>query len=82
MHTEHAFRLRERIAALRAVAELPRPVCVPLEPGTLVLVVGEGPTSGMIEIASETDHYTVFAEDLLARADPIPTLLPNGASLS
>jgi hypothetical protein len=73
MDPARAFCLREQLAALRTAADAPHPVYVRLEPGTLVLVIGELRPSGLVEIACATDRYTVFAEDLLSRGDPVVT---------
>jgi hypothetical protein len=71
MDPARAFRLREQLPALRAAGEASHPVYVRLEPGTLVLVVGDLRSSGLVDVACATDRYTVFAEDLLSRGEPI-----------
>jgi hypothetical protein len=80
MDPAQAFRLREQLPALRVAADAHHPVYVRLEPGTLVLVVGDLSASGLVDVASATDRYTVFAEDLLSRAEPVLTRVPPGAS--
>ncbi|HET8549836.1 MAG TPA: hypothetical protein VFL57_17625 [Bryobacteraceae bacterium] len=82
MHTARAFRLREELAALRVSADIQRPVYSRLEAGAVVLVLGDLRSSGLVDIASANDRYSVFAEDLLARSEPVAERAPTGAALS
>jgi hypothetical protein len=71
MQTARLFRLREGIPALRASDTAEQPVYQRLDAGTVVAVSGDLRKSGLIDVASGRTRYTVFAEDLLARSEPV-----------
>ena len=69
MESAQLFRLREALAALRMPENCTRPVCVRLDAGTIVLVVGDLRPSGLVDVASDRHRFSVFAEDLLAKSE-------------
>jgi hypothetical protein len=71
MQTARTLRLRESIPALRVLENAQQPVYQRLEAGTVLFVIGEFLPAGLVNVSSATDNYTVFAEDLLARSEPV-----------
>src|SRR4051794_20267249 len=71
MNTGRIFRLREGLGALTFSTVSARPSYVRLEAGVLLTIMGELPSSGLVEVFVADAAVTVFAEDLLSRAEII-----------
>jgi hypothetical protein len=71
MEFAQAYRLRESLAALRVQDNANRPVCVRLDAGTVVLVMGDVQGSGLVDVRSASQRFSVFAEDLIARSERV-----------
>lgn len=66
------YRLRESMGALRlGSAGSTQPAYIRLSEGTVIEIVGAPRDSGLMDVMVGDSAVTVFAEDLLRRAEPV-----------